>query len=220
MSRSDYPSAHPFLPQEKSLDNLAEAAAGCQGCPLYQDATQVVFGEGHGEADIMLVGEQPGVREDRTGEPFVGPAGKVLDQAIGEAGLHRGDLYITNAVKHFKAETTEDRVNEIKPNVSEITACRPWLEQEMEQVQPEIIVALGAVAARSLIGQAIAIGETLDEWMQTAEGRDLLVTYHPSATLRSIAEADQDRIFDAITAALVRARETVTPTRPGARPQA
>ena len=220
MSRSDFPTARPFLPDDRDLEALAEACQDCQGCPLYGDATQAVFGIGRADADIMLVGEQPGVREDRIGEPFVGPAGKVLDQALEEAGIRRDEIYITNAVKHFKSRTTEDRQTGVKPNVAEITACRPWLESEIERVNPEIIVALGAVAARSLTEELIPVGEALDQWMQTAEGRDLLVTYHPSATLRAVAEADQGRMFDAITRTLTRARDAVSPMRPGPRPQA
>ncbi len=220
MARSDYPTAQPFLPDDKNLDTLATAAEGCQGCPLYQDATQVVFGSGPPDAEIMLVGEQPGAQEDQIGEPFVGPAGRLLDQALKEGGLNRDELYITNAVKHFKFEVSDGRRSGIKPSVGEIKACHPWLESEIEQVQPEIVVAMGAVAARSLTGKPLAIGEVLGSWLQTSEGRSLIVTYHPSAVLRSPAEVDQDRIFEALVRDLDRAREAVLSARGGRRPQA
>jgi uracil-DNA glycosylase len=220
MARSDYPTARPFLPEDKSLENLAMAARGCQGCPLFQGAKQVVFGSGSSQARIMLVGEQPGVKEDRDGEPFVGPAGRILDRALAECGLERDELYITNAVKHFKSDGSDGRKRGVKPAVAEIKACRPWMESEIEQVQPEIVIALGAVAARSLTGTPLAIGEVLGSWLQTSEGRTLIVTYHPSAVLRTPGEADQDRIFEALVNDLDRAREAVLSAGDEPRPRA
>lgn len=217
MAQSDYPTARQFLPDERDLESLAEASQGCQGCPLFKDATQTVFGSGATDADIMLVGEQPGRKEDEEGKPFVGPSGKVLDQAFEEAGVHRDAVYITNAVKHFKSEGSDGGRQGLKPNISEINACRPWLESEIEAVEPEIIIALGAVAARSLAGRPLTVGEAIGSWLETEEGRDLIVTYHPSAALRAPAETDRDRIFDVLAGDLSRAWEAVAPMRPGPR---
>ncbi len=217
MAQSDYPTARQFLPEERNLNSLARASQGCQGCPLFRNARQTVFGVGAADAQIMLVGEQPGRREDEAGEPFVGPAGKVLDRALEEAGMRRGDLYITNCVKHFKSESQNGGRRGKKPNISEINACRPWLESEIEAVQPEIIIALGAVAARSLAGRPLTVGEAIGNWLETQEGRDLIVTYHPSAALRAPAESDRDRIFDVLASDLSRAWEAVGPMRPGPR---
>lgn len=218
MANSDYPSARPFFPDDHSLDNLAAAAEGCQGCPLYREATQTVFGEGFEDAEIMLVGEQPGRREDEAGQPFVGPAGKVLDRAFRTADMSREQVYITNAVKHFKSVAVDGQRQKKKPNVSEISACRPWLEAEIDEVQPEIVIALGAVAARSLSGTPLTVGEAIGEWLETEDGRDLIVTYHPSAAIRAPVEVDRQRIFDTLADDLSRAWETVSPMRPGSRP--
>lgn len=220
MSRSEYPTARPFLPEDKNLDQLADAAAGCQGCPLFEDADQVVFGTGPEDADIMLVGEQPGRREDRTGQPFVGPSGEALNQALQETGIARDEVYLTNAVKHFKSRKVDGHRTGVKPAKGEISACRPWLESEIEVVEPEIIVALGAVAARSLTKSSITVGEALGSWLETGEGRDLIVTFHPGAVIRAPEGVDEDQIFDAIVEALSRAREAVSPTSPGSQPRA
>lgn len=220
MARSEYPSARQFLPEEQDLDSLAEASQGCRGCPLYQNATQTVFGAGPPEADIMFVGEQPGRKEDEEGEPFVGPSGKVLDRAFAEAGVDRGAVYITNAVKHFKFQSNNGRRKGLKPGIRELRACRPWLESEIETVQPEIVIALGAVAARSLAGRPLTVGEAIGTWLETEDGLDLIVSYHPSAALRAPAETDRDRIFDVIAGDIRRAWEAVAPMSPGPRPGA
>lgn len=220
MARSDHRSARPFLPDDRSLDSLARAADGCQGCPLYKGASQTVFGEGPANAQLMLVGEQPGTKEDQTGKPFVGPAGEVLDRALDEAGLDRNELFITNAVKHYKSGSDNESHTRLKPTVGEIRACRPWLEAEIQALRPQIIVAMGAVAARSLSGQAIAIGEVREQWLQTVDGRDLFVTYHPSAALQAPASIDRERIFDALVDDLRRAKDYILSTQTGPRPGA
>ncbi len=219
MSNTDYPTARPFIPDQQNLENLSEAAAGCKGCPLYREATQTVFGEGPDDAALMLVGEQPGQREDRTGHPFRGPAGKVLNRVLSEAGLNREELYITNAVKHLKFESDGGRRQAQTPMVDEIEACHPWIESELNTVQPRVVVALGTVAARSLLGQSVAISESIDAWMQTRHGQALLVTYHPTAAIRASTGADRDRIFDAIARSLNRANKALSTGGSGTRPQ-
>ena len=167
-----------------TLAELREAEAACTRCPLYRDATQVVPGEGPARAKIMLVGEQPGNDEDLAGRPFVGPAGRVLDRAIGEAGLDRAGIFITNAVKHFKFEPRGKRRLHKRPNAYEIERCRWWLDRERAIVRPELIVALGASAARSLFERPVVISKTRGEVIERADGARLLVTIHPSYLLR------------------------------------
>jgi len=165
------------------LDELRRDAADCRACPLWQGATQTVFGEGRAGAEVMLVGEQPGDREDVEGHPFVGPAGRLLDRALVEAGIERDDVYVTNAVKHFKFELRGKRRMHKTPAQKEIEACRPWLEQELELVRPLIVVAMGATAVRALLGRRVPIGENRGHWFDS-NGRDLFITVHPSALLR------------------------------------
>jgi len=150
-------SARPFVPESTSLAALSEAALGCKGCPLWQPATQTVFGEGPQAAQFMLIGEQPGDQEDRQGHPFVGPAGRVLWSCVDEVGIARDAIYTTNAVKHFKHELRGKRRLHKKPNNDEIEACHPWIEAELRVVRPSVLVVLGATAARSLFGRATAI---------------------------------------------------------------
>ncbi|MGZ4402866.1 MAG: UdgX family uracil-DNA binding protein, partial [Gaiellaceae bacterium] len=146
-------SAAAFLPQETALPALREAAAGCKGCHLWQIGTQTVFGEGLESASVMLVGEQPGDQEDKAGKPFVGPAGRLLDKALADAGIDRSATYLTNVVKHFKWQARGKRRIHQKPTWAEITACRPWLEAQLAVVQPRVLVLLGAPAAQSLLGR-------------------------------------------------------------------
>src|SRR4051812_46838277 len=153
MPRKSVPGADVYVPHGKSLDVLADAVQRCKGCDLYKAATQAVWGQGARSARLMLVGEQPGDREDLAGEPFVGPAGHLLDQALADAGIDRADVYITNSVKHFKFEERGKRRIHKKPSSVEILACRPWLNEELEQVRPELIVCLGATAAQAVIGK-------------------------------------------------------------------
>lgn len=210
----EYPTARPFMPDDHSLDSLEDAAEGCEGCPLYEGAEQAVFGVGPENADIMVVGEQPGTEEDQAGEPFVGPAGGELNRVFEQAGLIREDLYITNAVKHGKFEQTDGRSG-ANLKVAELDACRPWLEAQIEQVRPEIIVALGTMAARSLTQGPVTIQQAQDVRHKTAEGDDLLVTYHPAASLRAPSDEDQQRIFEAMVRTFDEARRQVAPGRPG-----
>jgi uracil-DNA glycosylase len=170
-------------PNDK-IERLRREAASCQACPLWKDATQTVFGEGPPDAAIMLVGEQPGDREDIQGRPFVGPAGLLLDRALAEAGVDRRRVYVTNAVKHFKFEPRGKRRLHKRPNASEIKICRRWLFDEIEAIGPSLIVALGATAAQDLAGRAIPIQINRGAILDVANGLRVLVTIHPSALLR------------------------------------
>jgi len=166
------------------LDGLREAAKGCRNCPLWENATQTVFGEGSARARVMLVGEQPGDQEDKEGHPFVGPAGRILDQALEEAGIDRKRLFVTNAVKHFKWEPRGKRRLHKTPAQREIEACYQWLEGEIEAVKPALIVALGATAAKALLGPRFRITQQRGQ-IQAREGLpDVIATYHPSFLLR------------------------------------
>jgi uracil-DNA glycosylase len=181
--KDDFPTARPFLPEEHSLPLLKQAADDCKGCDLYENATQTVFGEGPPEARLMLVGEQPGDQEDRKGQPFVGPAGRILDQALEEAGIARDLVYVTNAVKHFKWTARGKRRIHDKPRQSEIQACKPWLQAEIEVVRPLCIVCLGATAAQALLGSKFRLTQHRGEPQQVA-GYPVLATVHPSSLLR------------------------------------
>jgi uracil-DNA glycosylase family protein len=167
-----------------ALRALRDAEAACTRCPLYRDATQVVPGEGAARAKVMLVGEQPGDQEDLTGHPFVGPAGRVLDRAIAESGLDRKKMFVTNAVKHFKFEPRGRRRLHKKPNAYEIERCHWWIDQERAIVKPKVIVALGATAARSLVGRPVTISKVRGERVALADGTPIVVTIHPSYLLR------------------------------------
>ena len=166
------------------LDALRRRAASCQACPLWEDATQTVFGEGPPSADVMFVGEQPGDREDREGRPFVGPRGLLLDKALVDAGLDRKRIYVTNAVKHFKFEQRGKRRLHKRPNTSEIKICRRWLFDEIEAVSPRLIVALGATAAHGLTGRATAVQTNRGSVLTVDKGLRVFMTIHPSALLR------------------------------------
>jgi uracil-DNA glycosylase family protein len=183
-------SAADFIPSRPSLPKLRAAAAGCRGCHLWLHATQTVFGEGPGPAQVMFVGEQPGDQEDRAGHPFVGPSGRLLDHALAEAGIDRRRVYITNAVKHFKfvqKELTRRRLHK-KPSPAEVRACRPWLEEEIRLVRPRVIVVLGSTAAQALLGKAFRVTERRGEVVESAWGA-VLASVHPSAVLRAPEEA-------------------------------
>ncbi len=173
-----------LVPSRPSLPKLREAAAGCRACPLWEDATQTVFGAGSRGSVAMLVGEQPGDREDREGAPFVGPAGRVLDEALAQAGIDRRAVYVTNAVKHFKWEPRGKRRIHAKPSWSELTACRPWLEAELAVVRPEVLVCLGATAAQSLLGRQFRVTNQRGEWIDSDLAEHVTATIHPSAILR------------------------------------
>jgi len=187
-------SAEDFLPDRWTLTSLRRAAATCRGCPLYRHATQTVFGEGLLKARAMIVGEVPGDQEDRQGEPFVGPAGRVLDEALEQAGIRREDAYVTNAVKHFKFEERGKRRLHKKPAWSEIKACRPWLLAEIEVVRPEVIVCLGATAAQSLLGREFRITRQRGQWITPPGMVPVMATYHPSAILRAPEKEARQRM--------------------------
>jgi DNA polymerase len=174
-----------FIPPRPTLKTLREAAAGCTACPLYKTGTQTVFGRGARGASLMLVGEQPGDAEDRAGEPFVGPAGKLLDKCLLEAGIDRGDAYVTNVVKHFKWEPRGKRRIHSKPNASEIRACRPWLDQELALVRPRVLVCLGATAAQALLGRSFKVTQQRGKWLESPLAPHVLATVHPSSLLRA-----------------------------------
>jgi DNA polymerase len=177
-------SAAPFVPSTRSLKTLAQASLDCKGCPLYIDTTQTVFGKGPVTAPLILVGEQPGDVEDKRGIPFVGPAGAMLWQCLEDAGIDRHDVYTTNAVKHFKHETRGKRRLHKKPDTAEVEACHPWIDAELKVLKGRVIVALGAVAARSLLGRSVPIAASRGTRFEVS-GRPTLVTYHPSAVLRA-----------------------------------
>jgi DNA polymerase len=181
-------SAADFLPERLSLPALREAAAGCKGCHLWQVGTQTVFGAGTRTAEVMFVGEQPGDSEDRAGEPFVGPAGRLLDEALVEAGIDRSTTYVTNAVKHFKWQARGKRRIHQKPNWAEMTACRPWLEAELAVVQPRVLVLLGATAAQSLLGRQFRVTQNRGQLVESDLAESVTATIHPSAILRGEPE--------------------------------
>ena len=177
-------SAADFVPERASLPSLRAAAAGCRGCHLWQVGTQAVFGEGAEHAEVMLVGEQPGDQEDRAGRPFVGPAGKVLDDALGAAGIDRAAAYVTNAVKHFKWQARGTRRIHQKPNWTEMTACRPWLEAELAVVRPRVLVLLGATAAQTLLGREFRVTKARGTLIASELAEHVTATVHPSSILR------------------------------------
>ena len=180
----EFPTAEPFLPRQITLPALKKAVQGCEGCPLYKNATQAVFGEGRAHAKVMFIGEQPGDQEDLAGKPFVGPAGKLLDQVLEEVGIDRSEVYVTNAVKHFKFILRGKRRIHNKPDAGEITACRWWIEHERALIKPALTVALGVTAARSLVGKVVTISKVRDAPLTLADGSECWVTVHPSSLLR------------------------------------
>ena len=193
------------MPAERTLPAMAEAAQGCRGCDLYANATQAVFGEGRAGADVMMIGEQPGDREDIEGAPFVGPAGKLLDTALERAGIDRDEVYVTNAVKHFKWEPRGKRRIHKKPNTEEIRACNPWLQAELAVVRPKVVVCLGATAAQAVIGRGFKVTQHRGEFVETPLQPLVTATVHPSSILR----AQDDTTRHAELEAFVRDLRTV-----------
>jgi DNA polymerase len=185
MVREKYPGAETFLPDRLTQPKLREAVQDCRGCPLYLGATQAVFGEGPRDARIMLIGEQPGDREDVEGHPFVGPAGKLLDRALEEAGLARGAVYITNAVKHFHFEARGKFRLHKRPPALAVRACRPWLDAELKVLEPEVVVVLGATAAQAILGASFRVTKDRGKVMTHTIAPALIATLHPSAILRA-----------------------------------
>jgi uracil-DNA glycosylase family protein len=195
-STTDRVDVRELIPEDPDLDRLRDIAQGCTGCDLFKGGTQTVFGEGAVNADVMLVGEQPGDQEDRQGHPFVGPAGRLLDEALAEAGIERRDVYITNVVKHFKWVARGKRRIHKKPNMSEIRACRPWLEAEVDVVRPRAIVCLGATAAQALLGPQFRVTKQRGEFVESPLAALVSATVHPSAILRA-EEADREAEMEA-----------------------
>jgi uracil-DNA glycosylase family protein len=195
-------SAADFIPPRPTLPKLRAAAAGCRGCHLWKVGTQTVFGEGPKAARVMIVGEQPGDQEDRAGHPFVGPSGALLDRSLEAAGIDRDEVYVTNAVKHFKWERGEKGTRRIhkKPNDAEIRACHPWLEEEIRLLQPDVILCLGATAAQALLGKAFRVTKERGRPVTAASGNTVIATVHPSSILRAPnadARAQAEREFTA-----------------------
>lgn len=181
----DFPGAERFLPARHTIPVLRDAVQACHGCPLYKHATQAVFGEGKARARVMMIGEAPGDFEDREGHPFVGPAGRLLDEALAAAHLDRKDVFLTNAVKHFKYTMRGKRRIHDKPNRYEVAACKPWLATELEVVAPDIVVLLGATAAQALLGSSFRVTKSRGVALETDLARWTFATLHPSAVLRA-----------------------------------
>ena len=185
--------AEALIPERPTLPRLREAAAACRACDLWKRGTQTVFGEGARGAGVMLVGEQPGDQEDKEGAPFVGPAGRVLDTALEEAGIDRSKAYVTNVVKHFKWEARGKRRIHAKPNWTEVAACKPWLEAELAAVAPTVLVCLGATAAQALLGRQFRVTRQRGELVESTLAPNVLATIHPSAILRQRDEEARGR---------------------------
>lgn len=195
-------SAENFLPPRRTLATLAEAAQHCHGCELYRNATQAVFGMGPRNARLLLVGEQPGDAEDQTGKPFVGPAGQLLDRALVEVDIARENIYVTNAVKHFKWEPRGKRRLHKKPSEREIAACYPWLREELRLVSPRLVVCLGVSAARAVLERPITIAKVRGTVLEVPGKPPTLITTHPSALLRLREEAERHAAFAELVADL------------------
>lgn len=195
------------VPETSSLNTLAKAARSCTACHLYKRATQTVFGEGPKGATFMLLGEQPGDQEDLAGKPFVGPAGKLLDRALEEAGIDRGEVYVTNTVKHFKWEPRGKRRIHQKPNSREIAACRPWLEAELRLVRPKLLICLGATAAQSILGPSFRVTCERGKLLESELAPRVLATVHPSSLLRQPDEESREHEYGRFVADLRSARK-------------
>jgi uracil-DNA glycosylase family protein len=198
-------SAAALIPPRPTLAKLRALAAGCTACDLYKRATQTVFGEGAPDARVVFVGEQPGHEEDLAGRPFVGPAGRLLDRALGEAGIDRSTVYVTNVVKHFKWEPRGKRRIHAKPNSREIAACRPWLDAELAVIEPNVVVCLGATAAQALLGRQFRVTTQRGRWVKSPLAPFVMATVHPSSILR----APDDETRDAETRRFIEDLRTV-----------
>jgi len=201
--------AVPLIPDNPTIPKLQAEAANCKACDLWKLGTQTVFGEGSSKARVMLVGEQPGDQEDIQGRPFVGPAGKILDKALEEAGIDRKEVYVTNAVKHFKWEPRGKRRIHKKPNSLEIAACRPWLEAEIEVLRPHVIVCLGATAAQSLLGRQFKVSLQRGQWVESPLAPFVMATVHPSSLLRAPDDETRRREMLRFIADLKRVHEAL-----------
>ena len=188
-------SAETFLPAHLTLDKLRKAARSCQGCDLYKHATQTVFGEGPKQARLVFVGEQPGDMEDRQGRPFVGPAGRILDRALEEANIPREEVYVTNAVKHFKwIQRGKQRMHQ-KPLIRQVISCKPLLEAEIKIVSPKVVVCLGVTAAQSMLGRVVRIAKERGKRLDSEFGGTIFVTTHPSAIVRQREKAEREKEY-------------------------
>jgi uracil-DNA glycosylase len=188
-------SAADFLPTRITLESLRAAARSCKGCDLYKNATQTVFGEGPKDASVMLVGEQPGDMEDRQGHPFVGPAGRLLDKALAEVRIPRDEVYITNAVKHFRWIQRGKRRLHQKPSIRQVIACKPWLDAEIQVIHPKVVVCLGATAAQSMAGRAVKITQERGKFLESDSGVSIFITIHPSSIYRLREKDEQEKEY-------------------------
>jgi len=200
MGKEENTSAAKFLPDSRDLESLREAARSCEGCDLYRNATQTVFGEGAAHASIVLVGEQPGDMEDRQGHRFVGPAGRMLDKALAEARISRDEVYITNAVKHFRWIQRGKRRLHQKPAGRQIMACKPWIESEMESIHPKLVVCLGATATQSILGRVVSIGQARGKFLNGQRGEAVFITIHPSAIFRQREKSEREEEYRRLVA--------------------
>ncbi len=201
--------ARAFLPERRTLPALRAAVQGCRGCDLYRAATQAVFGEGREAARVFLVGEQPGDEEDRQGHPFVGPAGKLLHRALHEAGIEDREVYITNAVKHFKFEERGKRRIHKKPKASEVAACNPWLEAEVQLIRPQVIVCLGATAAHAILGRSYRLAQQHGQFVTLPWAPSVTATLHPSAVLRAPDTAQRHQSYRQLVEDLTKVRQLI-----------
>jgi uracil-DNA glycosylase family protein len=211
-------SAVDLIPRRPTLPKLREAAADCRACPLWKDATQTVFGAGSRRSIAMFIGEQPGDREDREGAPFVGPASRVLDEALDRAGIDRRAAYVTNAVKHFKWEARGKRRIHAKPSWSELAACRPWLEAELAVVRPRVLVCLGATAAQSMLGRQFRVTKQRGEWLESDLADHVTATIHPSAILRQHDDESRHKEMEAFVNDLKLVASVLSKQAPEAKP--
>lgn len=211
-------SAAQFIPDRPTLAALRDAARTCTGCDLYQRATQTVFGEGASHAKIVFIGEQPGDQEDVAGHPFVGPAGRILDKALTEAGITRADVYVTNAVKHFKWEPQGKRRKHKRPSAAEVAACRPWLMAELDVVRPAVVVCLGVTAAQSMLGRTVRLNETRSRFLPSVTPVETFVTIHPSSILRHPERAQQQAEYERFVADLKMVAQRLQQRNPAGEP--
>ena len=195
MAAREHSSAAGFLPQKRTLESLRDAARSCEGCDLYKNATQTVFGEGPRSAAVMFVGEQPGDIEDLKGHPFVGPAGRLLDKALAEARIPRDEVYITNAVKHFRWIQRGKRRLHQKPLIRQVVACKPWLEAEIQAVHPKVVVCLGATAAQAMAGRTVRIMQERGTFLDGDSGAAIFITIHPSSIYRLQEKDEQEKEY-------------------------
>lgn len=211
MAEKSTRSAALYLPKKFTWPSLCKAAEGCRGCDLYKDATQTVFGQGPITARLMLVGEQPGDEEDTQGLPFVGPSGKLLDRSLAEAGIPKSEVYVTNAVKHFKFTLTRGKKRLHKtPSPREVAACKPWLLAEIELIKPAVVMCLGATAAKSLLGNKFALTKNRGQWQEGPGGAKIMATFHPSAALRAPDHDARAAMYAAIVEDLKAAQVLMT----------